>query len=131
MITVIFGLPASGKTFFANKLSKDTGGTLIHTDDYIPFGFEKSIDVLIRNIAMMQISTKSIIVEGVQCARLLRRWASMGIFPDKVYYIETPEHIRAIRYQNRGKEINAGFEKNITGIWKEWKTGTKTEIITI
>lgn len=78
---LIIGCPASGKSTLSKQLS-DNNHALIHTDDYIKYGFKEGLYVLINDISMIKSNT---IIEGVQGYRLLRKGVELNCYyPDIV-----------------------------------------------
>lgn len=68
---LIIGAPASGKSTFARQLKVlNQEHVILHTDDYIKYGFEQAVDVILEDIKRTNAPT---IVEGMNGYRLLRR----------------------------------------------------------
>lgn len=101
---VIIGPPASGKTYVANKLAHDNPShKLIHTDDYIAFGFEPSLYYLLDYVVEAK-KTQPLIIEGILGYRLLRKGVQQGnFFPDIVIELEiTDEQLTRTYKKERG-----------------------------
>lgn len=82
---LIIGCPASGKTYLSKLLDRGDH-VLIHTDDYLPFGFVGSLSACID--AANNVIGKTI-VEGVQGYRMLRKGFENGNYmPDIVIECE-------------------------------------------
>lgn len=142
---VIVGYAASGKTTFSEKFAKDyPDHRLIHTDDYIQFGYEPALYKLISDI---QQTEGPFIVEGVLGYRLLRKgiqgvskeeMKAKGIItdvelwkwqPDLVITCECPTETRIKRYLKRGGDANKllTFDKNLNTVWYDYKSLLKKE----
>jgi adenylate kinase family enzyme len=95
---LIIGTPASGKTWLSNKLSKEH--RVIHTDDYMKYGFKDSLYKLIEDLR--NISTP-VIVEGVQGYRLLRKGVELDCYyPNMVIELyTTPERVKQTYLRER------------------------------
>lgn len=110
---VIIGNPATGKTWLANELAKRTGSPLIHADDYMGHGYKEALYVLLDDVVEVG---SPLIVEGVQCYRLLRKGVQLNCFyPDVVIELTaTDEQIKRIyREERAGKDTKflSGFNK--------------------
>ena len=94
---MILGAPGSGKTYLSQILSSKLGIDLISTDDYIKYGFRESMYVALADA----IKKESVIVEGVQGYRMLRK----GLENDTYYpeliieLVSSEEHLMQI-YKN-------------------------------
>jgi ATP-dependent protease HslVU (ClpYQ) ATPase subunit len=90
---LIIGMAGSGKTWFANQLSaKHQKSGFIQTDDYIQFGWEQSMYVVLGEVVELIEQGTSTIVEGVAGYRMLRKGAELGsYFPDIVFEMIAPE----------------------------------------
>lgn len=78
---LIIGCPASGKTWLSKKMAKSTH-TVIHTDDYISYGYQMGMYCALDAANM---SEKPTIVEGVHGYRMLRKGCEYGsYYPDIV-----------------------------------------------
>lgn len=85
---VIIGCPASGKTYLSNLLASPNH-TVIHTDDYIKYGYKEALYVMLNDLKNIN---GKVIIEGVQGYRLLRKGVELGCFlPDMVIELEIPE----------------------------------------
>jgi dephospho-CoA kinase len=124
---VIVGAPASGKTTLANKLMEEyPDSSVYHTDDYIKHGFEDSLYVLMKDLAVDP--NKKQIIEGVQAARLLRKGAELNNFhADLVITIDAPEMERMRRYSARsgGTAYPTGMAKSINKVFGDYKALVK------
>jgi len=94
---LIIGPPASGKTTLALELKKVNYHELIHTDDYIDFGYEQALYVMMDDIPQ-GVPT---IIEGILGYRLLRKGVQTGkYFPDLVIEMEVTREQQAAIYEN-------------------------------
>lgn len=110
---VIIGNPATGKTTLATMLAAQTGSRLFHADDYMSHGYKQSLYALLDDVVE---ADKPLIVDGVQCYRLLRKGVQLGNFyPDIVIELTaTEEQVeRVYRNERPGKDTKflAGFNK--------------------
>lgn len=79
---IIVGYPYTGKTRFANHFF---GDQVIHTDDYIDFGWDKCVDFIVEKVRLEE----KWIIEGVQGFRIMRRMLQIDrIIPDLVVYLD-------------------------------------------
>ena len=77
---VIIGYAAAGKTYFAQQLEKEyPKAKFIHTDDYMKYGFEEALYVLMDDLKSNKDYSLRVI-EGVLGYRLLRKGAQLGTF---------------------------------------------------
>lgn len=110
---LIIGCPASGKTFLANNLKSDNH-KIIHTDDYMRYGYKESLYVMIEDIQKLHVHTKSI-VEGIQGYRLLRKGVELNCYhPDIVVQLEISEArmLQTYRTERPGKKIDSLYAFN-------------------
>lgn len=83
---LIIGAPASGKTYLSGIFSH-AGHQVIHTDDYMEFGFQEALYRCLDDICD---ATQPTLVEGVQGPRLLRKGVEMDCYyPDIVFELVT------------------------------------------
>lgn len=106
---VIIGYAASGKSTFTNLLKKEyPRATVYHTDDYIKYGFEEALYVLMDDLRKDNSPLK--IIEGILAYRLLRKGAQLGTFnADLIIKVTAPKDSRYFRIEQRGKDIKATF----------------------
>ena len=72
MFLIIAGHPATGKTTLSEKLKAlYPDHTLLHTDDYMEYGYKESVYKLIEDLESYEF--QNIIVEGIMGARLMRK----------------------------------------------------------
>ena len=97
---LIIGDPTSGKTFYSKQLAAyNKSHKLIHTDDYLRFGKENSLYVLLNNLKRIKQPT---IIEGVLGYRLLRKGAEeKSYYPDIVIEIVISEELKNNRILER------------------------------
>jgi hypothetical protein len=103
---VIIGCPASGKTYLSNLLASPSH-TVIHTDDYIKYGYKEALYVLLNDLKNID---GNVIIEGVQGYRLLRKGVELNCyFPDIVIELEIPEGrmLQTYAEQRPGKDVTA------------------------
>jgi len=98
---LIIGCPASGKTYTSKLLAKDNPSHLvIHTDDYIKYGYKESLYKLILDMSLYV--NAPTIIEGVLGYRLLRKGVELDCYyPDIVVELEISE---ALMYKTYSKE---------------------------
>lgn len=120
---VIIGLAASGKTTLSEEIANMCPShNLIHSDDYIHFGFEASLYKMISDIK--RLGEEPMIVEGVQGFRLLRKGLeNRDFFPDLVIncICDPAERFKryAAREGNNGKDPSS-FDKTLYTIWQKY-----------
>ena len=128
---VIIGLPASGKTWLANKLASKLSLPVYHSDDYLKHGFEDSMYIMQQDIAKN--NPKAHIVEGIAAYRLLRK-AAQGVFdynPDLIIMVNRAEDVRRSIYENeRNKPFRsiAGMQKTLDKILNEYLAIRKVKV---
>lgn len=113
---LIIGCPASGKTFFANKLKEESSDDVrvFHTDDYMYHGYKDSLYVLLEDLKKIKPPTNSII-EGVQGYRLLRKGVELDCYyPDIVVELSVSEErmLKTYREERQGKSIDSLYAFN-------------------
>ena len=74
---IIIGSPASGKTTLSLKLL-EKGFKIIHTDDYMQYGFKDSLYKLLEDI--QKLNLKNIVIEGILGYRLLRKGIELNCY---------------------------------------------------
>ncbi len=97
---LIIGPPASGKTTLALELSKQNWHhTLLHTDNFIKYGYEQALYEIIRHT---KANVSNMIIEGVLGYRLLRKGAQLPDVwkPDLVIEMEVTREKQAEIYAN-------------------------------
>lgn len=100
---VILGAPESGKTWLSEQLA-DQFDFIVHTDDYIKYGFEQSMYRVLDDVVLAQKLGKRVLVEGVQCYRLLRKGVQLNSFyPQLVIELKVSELYIQAQYQTRGE----------------------------
>jgi len=93
---LIIGCPASGKTYLLNQFK--TTHKKFHSDDYMRFGYEKSMYKLLEDIKK---STEHTMVEGIQGYRLLRKGVQLDCYyPDIVIQLLISERQMFNTYRN-------------------------------
>lgn len=121
---LVIGYPAVGKTTFATKyIQYLPNHTCIHTDDYIPYGHEQSLYVLLEDLKSINTAT---FIEGVLGYRLLRKGIQLDCYyPDVVFELTAPwEHIEKVYNTEReDKKIQnlKSFAKSLDTILKQYK----------
>lgn len=129
---VIVGGPATGKTFLSNQLD----GPIIHADDYMHHGFERALYVLIDDLQTLLASGLSVVVEGVQAYRLLRKIEQQGNWkrvPDLIIECCAPKDVRALRLIKRGSNPNKsiGMDGMLQKIYSDYKLIIKKQPLTL
>jgi cation diffusion facilitator CzcD-associated flavoprotein CzcO len=102
---VIIGPPASGKTFLS-KLLESPAHTVLHTDDYVQFGYKEALYVLLNDLKHVD---GNVIIEGVQGYRLLRKGVELSCYyPQVVIELQiTQERMeQTYREQRPGKDFS-------------------------
>ncbi len=83
---LIIGAPASGKTYLSGIFSH-AGRIVIHTDDYMEYGFQEALYRCLDDICD---ASQPTLVEGVQGPRLLRKGVELDCYyPDIVFELVT------------------------------------------
>lgn len=94
---LIIGCPASGKTWLSKKMAKSTH-TVIHTDDYLSYGYQAGMYCALDAANM---SEKPTIVEGVQGYRMLRKGCEYSsYYPDIVIELQISNSRMMQTYRN-------------------------------
>lgn len=85
----IIGIPSSGKTWLANKLSNPYHET-IHTDSFLEAGFDGAqlIDAVFEQMADCRARQRPVIVEGCMVYHLLLEGIMNGYKPDLIINLE-------------------------------------------
>lgn len=101
---VVIGPPGSGKTTFANQFGETH--LIIHTDDYIPYGYKEALYVLLHDLEKVKFLKRPLLIEGVLGYRLLRKGVELNCFyPDVVIELTvTPERQAEIYAKERDAE---------------------------
>ena len=128
---VIIGLPASGKTYLSNKISKNH--LLIHTDDYKHYGFEQSMYIALDHVRNI---TGHSVCEGVQCYRMLRKSLEINYhWPDVIIECQRDTANREQTYReernpNKLKYVRR-FNDSLTSIYNQYlaEVDIKPEIL--
>lgn len=125
MITVIIGKSASGKTTLLEKLRLENPDASVYkTDDYIPYGFEEAVYVMLRDLK--KDTNPNIFIEGVQVPRLLRKGLEQNSFKaDKIIICQAHDYTRRQRHRARGSTEKQfvkrdSFDKMVMGIFQEY-----------
>lgn len=119
---LIIGHAGTGKTNFVQNIMASyvnlSNHKIIHSDDFISYGFEQSLYVLMEAISKEKSKT---IVEGVQGYRLLRKGAELGTYkPDLIIIIKSTKTNEV--YKKRGKNIEKmeSFNKSLDKIYHDY-----------
>lgn len=112
---LIIGCPGSGKTYLSDQFK--TNHRIIHTDDYIKYGYEQSLYKIIEDINSIDCNT---IIEGIQGYRLLRKGVELNCYyPDIVIrLIITEDEMIKTYYKERNN-------KNIEYVFRMCKANNK------
>lgn len=117
---VVVGYPMTGKTSLADRVK---GFTVIHTDDYIGFGYENAVHVMLPEI-LGALHHGRVLVEGVQGVRLLNHlWDNpFKTLPDLVIYCIAHPAVRAARCIDRGKDParTMAMDAGLLTQWRKW-----------
>lgn len=101
---LIIGGPASGKSFLAWQLMGSEEHEFVGTDDYMHFGFNESMYVLLDYVTSGKIAQPHVI-EGVLGARLIRKGAEQGTYyPDVVIELRMSDDRLERTYTERRSE---------------------------
>lgn len=121
MIIVVFGLPGSGKSFFAEKLAERINATYLSTDkirnelnqekDYSQFGKKKIYERMI-NQALAKVNQKDQVLDGTFYLKSLRELLEKQLGDEQVLFIEITAHESIIkkRVQMKRADSDADFE---------------------
>jgi dephospho-CoA kinase len=120
-IIVIVGHPATGKTHLSKELEINYPDyRIIHSDDYMKHGYEKSLYVMLEDIVTSP--NKKMIIEGVQTPRLLRKGLELNNFnPDVIINTTADAHTKLERYKSRGQVYPYAMEKNIDTVMAAYR----------
>lgn len=128
---LVIGLPASGKTFIANKIREMAFAIdIFHTDKYIEFGYEDSLYNLIEELEGFK-TEATCIVEGVLGYRLLRKGLEIDCWkPDVVIVCEGSKkrqtEIYAAERDPKKLKYMRSFELGLTKIFNDYMSAEKT-----
>lgn len=122
-LVVIIGYAATGKTHLMNDLkSKKYKARYWSTDDYLEYGFEQALYVIMEELHTSVAPLK--VVEGVQGYRLLRKLAQLGKpLPDMVIECVASKEVRQVRIAARGKNVQAtlNLDKVLSKVYDDFK----------
>ncbi len=122
----ILGYPASGKTKIATDLYhlNHTTHSIIHTDDYMCYGYEQALYSMINN---MEHINSPFIIEGVNAYRMLRKVYELNIGylkPDLIIDLQVPEWLQNEIYRTERPEKKITGVKalnlSLSNIYNEW-----------
>lgn len=114
----IVGAPASGKTTLCNRIRAMGGPPVIHTDNYMRYGFLGCVDAILNDLKVRDRFT----LEGVQSARVLRRIMKYDNAPGTVIYLNPSDEEILSRYKQREgdkKEYPIGMKRSIETVMNE------------
>ena len=118
MFLIIAGHPATGKTTLSEKLKAVyPDHTLLHTDDYMEYGYKESVYKLIEDLESYEF--QNIIVEGIMGARLMRKLqevhkeATVDLY---VYFSAKFDHIIDVYTRERPDKKLKDIEATIKGL---------------
>jgi hypothetical protein len=119
-IIVVIGLPLTGKSTITEMfVTQFPDYQVFHTDDYIQYGYEQSLYVLMEDIKKCK--CEKIIIEGVQGYRLLRKGIQLGsFFPDLVVHVSASVETRLDRERASESVVHTGFDKNLCKVWSDY-----------
>lgn len=106
---LIIGCPASGKTFLSNSFKTTDTHKVIHTDDFMSYGYKESLYVILQKIKPIHLHTNTVI-EGIQGYRLLRKGVELNCyFPDLVIELVISESrmFKTYRSERQGKSVDS------------------------
>lgn len=113
----VVGYPASGKTFYAQRLANELHGyKLIHTDDYMKYKWSEQLSEALNDLERYRRKNQPIIVEGVLAYRILRAKFRASV----VITIHSTREERVDRYRERKENYNRTFESTLNKIWSDW-----------
>lgn len=121
---LIIGKPAAGKTYLSKLLAIDNPGhKLIHTDDYIRYGYKESLYRLLMELGG---TSKLTIIEGVLGYRLLRKGVELDCYyPDIVIEIDIPDNLMYSTYRKqrptKDESYLKGFNSSHSKILNDYK----------
>jgi hypothetical protein len=122
---VLFGYTKTGKVKIAKTISEHLGIKLIKTDDFQHIDFKQAVYTMLNLLTSLETTGTPFIIEGVQCARILRKGQETGTFtPDLVIRTECNEQtIRHCYIQDgEGDKLKGAlsFNKGIEGIYNQY-----------
>lgn len=98
---VIYGHTKSGKVLFGKLLSEALGIKLIISDDYKYLGWKQNMYHIRK---LIKSTDESLIIEGVQSGRLLRKGVEFNdFFADLVIHLEINKQSLSVAYQKDGE----------------------------
>ena len=132
---VVVGLPCTGKSTITDAIVKEYGDRrpikVYRTDDYIRYGFEESLYVMMNDLKKDISPIK--LIEGVQGYRLLRKGSEIGTFlPDLVIITVASTATRQARFAKRppkptgtGQKRQKGFDAMLEKFWNDYMDNLK------
>ncbi len=117
---LIIGCPASGKSYLGMLLAgMNPGHDLIHTDDYMPLGYEPALYAILEHLQARD-GSKPTIIEGVQGYRLLRKGVQLdSYYPDIVIELSISEDLMHRTYIRERNEKKRQYLKGFNGMHRK------------
>lgn len=110
----ICGGPKTGKSTLAARIAAETGCQLIATDAYMDVPWGQIPDVILPSLK----ATDSWVLEGVQAARVLRRWLNDGspFALDRCYWLNVPYLPRTDGQESMAKGVATVFMGGVRAV---------------
>lgn len=123
MVIVVFGLPGSGKSFFASRLAQETGASYFGTDqirnerigakDYSDSGRQDVYEQLIETGKSEYSKGKSVILDGTFYRESLRKLVKKAFMNEEICFIEVTAPEGIIKKRTEVKRVDSDADYGI------------------